>query len=112
MTFDLAGHEILVERVVRNAAPARLYEDAIAREGAAIASSGALIIRSGAKTGRSPLDKRIVEHPQSTEKVWWGPVNFKLDEHVFTINRQRAIDYLNTQPELYVLDGFAGWEPR
>jgi phosphoenolpyruvate carboxykinase (ATP) len=112
MTFDLAGHEILVERVVRNAAPARLYEDAIAREGAAIASSGALVIRSGAKTGRSPLDKRIVDHPNSTDKVWWGPVNFKLDEHVFTINRQRAIDYLNTQPELYVLDGFAGWEPR
>jgi phosphoenolpyruvate carboxykinase (ATP) len=112
MAFDLARHEILIERVIRNAAPARLYEDAVVREGAAIASSGALIIRSGAKTGRSPLDKRIVDHPDSTAKVWWGPVNFPLDEHVFVINRQRAIDYLNTRDELYVLDGFAGWDPR
>src|SRR5688572_5227555 len=112
MAFDLTRHEILVERVVRNAVPARLYEDAVIHEGAAVTNSGALAIRSGAKTGRSPLDKRIVEHPASSEKIWWGPVNFKLDEHVFVINRQRAIDYLNTRPELYVLDGFAGSDPR
>jgi phosphoenolpyruvate carboxykinase (ATP) len=100
MAYDLTRQEILVSRVIRNAAPARLYEDAVVRERAAIADSGALMIRSGAKTGRSPLDKRIVDHPDSTEKVWWGPVNFKLDEHVFVINRQRAIDYLNTRDEL------------
>ena len=28
------------------------------------------------------------------------------------INRQRAIDYLNTREQLYVCDGFAGWDPR
>lgn len=111
-SFDLSRHEILVDRVIRNAAPAKLYEDAVMREGAAIASNGALIIRSGKKTGRSPLDKRIVDHPDSSAKVWWGPVNFKLDEKVFVINRQRAIDYLNTQSNLYVCDGFAGWDPR
>src|SRR5271169_555818 len=110
--FDLAHHEIAVGRVVRNASPARLYEDAVAQEDAAIAASGALIIRSGAKTGRSPLDKRIVDHPASTAKVWWGPVNFKLEEQIFIINRQRAIDFLNTRDELYVFDGFAGWDPR
>ncbi|MDZ4820446.1 MAG: phosphoenolpyruvate carboxykinase (ATP) [Planctomycetota bacterium] len=110
--FDLSRHEITVERVIRNAAPAFLYEDAINREGAAIANSGALIIRSGKKTGRSPLDKRIVEHPDSTDQVWWGNVNFKLQEKVFVINRQRAIDYLNTRESLYVFDGFAGWDPR
>ena len=26
-------------------------------------------------------------------------------------NRERAIDYLNTQNTLYVFDGFAGWDP-
>ena len=25
---------------------------------------------------------------------------------------ERAIDYLNTRPRLYVLDGFAGWDPE
>jgi phosphoenolpyruvate carboxykinase (ATP) len=112
MAFGLSRQEILVDRIIRNAPPARLYEDAVVHERAAIADSGALIIRSGAKTGRSPLDKRIVDHPDSSGKVWWGPVNFKLDEHVFVINRQRAIDYLNTRDELYVVDGFAGADPR
>jgi ATP-dependent phosphoenolpyruvate carboxykinase len=28
------------------------------------------------------------------------------------INRERAIDYLNTRPRLYVFDGYAGWDPK
>lgn len=111
-TLDLSRHEIDNEFAVRNAPPAPLYEDAVIHEHAAIADSGALIIRSGKKTGRSPMDKRIVDHPDSSKNIWWGPVNIKLDEQVFVINRQRAIDYLNTHERLYVLDGFAGWDPR
>lgn len=34
-----------------------------------------------------------------------GPVNIKLDDKVFMINRERAVDYLNTRKRLYVLDG-------
>jgi phosphoenolpyruvate carboxykinase (ATP) len=112
MSFDLDRYEISVETVIRNAPPARLYEDAIVNEGAAVVSSGAILVRSGAKTGRSPLDKRIVNHPDSTDEIWWGPINIKLGENTFVINRQRAIDYLNTRPTLYVFDGFAGWDPR
>src|SRR5258705_472892 len=29
----------------------------------------------------------------------------------FEINRERARDYLNTRERLYVIDGFAGWDP-
>lgn len=43
--------------------------------GSAISSSGALTAYSGKKTGRSPLDKRIVEEPGSQKDIWWGPVN-------------------------------------
>lgn len=28
------------------------------------------------------------------------------------INRERAVDYLNTTERLYVFDGFAGWDPK
>ena len=73
--------------------------------------SGALMIRSGTKTGRSPLDKRIVDHPASSGNIWWGPVNIRLKEDIFVINRQRAIDFLNTRDTVYVLDGYAGWAP-
>jgi hypothetical protein len=42
----------------------------------------------------------------------WGPVNKKLSEEAFMINRERAVDYLNTRTRLYVFDGFAGWDPK
>lgn len=70
------------------------------------------MVRSGEKTGRSPSDKRIVKHPDSEQDVWWGSVNVAVDEHTFEINRERAIDYLNTRQKLYVVDGFAGWDPK
>ncbi|MEM9455674.1 MAG: phosphoenolpyruvate carboxykinase (ATP) [Myxococcota bacterium] len=110
-TFDLSQYELTVKEVIRNAAPSRLYEHGLRNEpGTAIASSGALIAMSGEKTGRSPTDKRIVEEPSTKDEVWWGPVNTGINEHVFMINRERAIDYLNTRKRLYVVDGFAGWD--
>ena len=30
----------------------------------------------------------------------------------FEINRQRALDYLNTRQRLYCFDGYAGWDPK
>ena len=110
--FDLDQQGIQGARVLRNAAPAVLYEEALRYDPtAAITSSGALAIRSGAKTGRSPGDKRIVEHPESKEDIWWGAINIGLDDHTYQINRERAVDYLNTCDTLYVVDGFAGWDP-
>jgi phosphoenolpyruvate carboxykinase (ATP) len=111
-SFDLTPHEITVKSVLRNASPAILYENAVAKEAASIMSTGALAMRSGEKTGRSPKDKRIVDHPSYSGDIHWGDVNIRLEENVFQINRQRAIDYLNTRPMLYVVDGYAGWDPR
>jgi len=112
-TLNLETLGLTVEEVIRNATPARLYEHGLRNEpGTAIASSGALIAMSGEKTGRSPGDKRIVKEPSSEDDVWWGPVNIGLDEHAFMINRERAVDYLNTRPRIYIVDGFAGWDPK
>ncbi|KAF5027621.1 hypothetical protein F66182_247, partial [Fusarium sp. NRRL 66182] len=62
--------------IIPNPSVAALYEDALVYEtGTAITSSGALTAYSGAKTGRSPLDKRIVEEDSSKDNIWWGPVN-------------------------------------
>ena len=113
MEQQLAQLGINVEDVVRNAPPSELYEECIRRDnGAAISSRGALIAYSGTKTGRSPSDKRVVEQPGSKDEVWWGDVNMPIDDRVYRINRERAIDYLNTRDRLYVVDGFAGWDPR
>ena len=61
---------------VANPSVAALYEDALVYEsGSAITDTGALTAYSGKKTGRSPLDKRIVKEPSSENDIWWGPVN-------------------------------------
>ncbi|WDK22388.1 phosphoenolpyruvate carboxykinase [Colletotrichum graminicola] len=132
--------------IIPNASVAALYEDALVYEtGSAITSSGALTAYSGKKTGRSPLDKRIVEEDGSKDDIWWGPVNkpmspelsswlkyqsaaqekaklaeeLAIDEYVmfhidtvWKINRERAIDYLNTRNRIYVVDGYAGWDEK
>ena len=111
--FSLEPHQIVVAEVYRNLPPSSLYEHAIRYEkDASIAENGALVAYSGVKTGRSPKDKRIVRHPESEEDIWWGPVNIPCEARTFAINRQRAIDYLNTRERLYCFDGFAGWDPK
>jgi len=111
MVFSIP--EIKKAKVHRNLPPSILYEAALAaNDGSLITEAGALAVSSGAKTGRSPNDKRIVDHPDSSSNIWWGKINIKLDDHVFMINHERAIDFLNIHKEVYVFDGFAGWDPR
>jgi phosphoenolpyruvate carboxykinase (ATP) len=99
--------------IQHNPSVAALYEDALVYEsGSAMNSTGALVASSGKKTGRSPKDKRIVDEPGSVDRIWWGPVNQKLSEHSWLINRERAIDYLNTRSRIYVVDAYAGWDPK
>lgn len=99
--------------IQHNPSVASLYEDALVYEsGSAITSAGALATSSGSKTGRSPQDKRIVDEPSSSKDVWWGPVNKAMPETVWKINRERAVDYLNTRSRIYVFDGYAGWDAR
>lgn len=113
MAFNLKSLGIDVKDIHRNTAVPTLYEIGLRKEkGTAISDTGALLVYSGEKTGRSPKDKRIVRQPESQENIDWGDINIGLDEHVYDINRERAIDYLNTQDRLFVVDAFAGWDPK
>ncbi|MBT3716339.1 MAG: phosphoenolpyruvate carboxykinase (ATP), partial [Deltaproteobacteria bacterium] len=112
-SFSLEEYKIHPRTIIRNASPSDLYKEALIYEAdATISSSGALIVSSYEKTGRSPKDKRIVEYPDIMEDVWWGDINIGMDEETFMIARGRAVDYLNTCERVYVVDGFAGWEPK
>ncbi len=112
-TFSLQQHGITVTNIVRNPSPAVLYELGLRNEpGTALTDRGALVALSGEKTGRSPLDKRVVDEESTTNDIWWGDVNIKLSPHSFEINQQRAIDYLNTRGLLFCIDGYAGWDPK
>ena len=111
------------KQIIHNASAAILYEQALRNERESyITSSGALCVSSGFKTGRSPTDKRLVanlkgsghfaDHASFSEDVWWGKVNVKLEEESFLANRERAIDYLNTLKQIYVVDAYAGWDEK
>jgi phosphoenolpyruvate carboxykinase (ATP) len=109
--FELRQYGVTVADVRRNLSPAALYAEAIREDPKCdIADTGALIAFSGPKTGRSPQDKRIVEHPDSRDDVWWSAVNIPIDLAAYEINLERAVDYFNTRKRLYVFDGYAGWD--
>lgn len=113
--FTEEVHElgIHVNNIYHNSSAAFLYEMALRFESNSfISSSGALCCTSGEKTGRSPSDKRIVKEETSENDIWWGNANIPLAAKSYEINKGRAIDYLNLQPNLYVIDGYAGWDER
>ncbi|XP_062163701.1 phosphoenolpyruvate carboxykinase (ATP) 1-like [Alnus glutinosa] len=101
--------------VLYNLSPAELYEQAIKYEkGSFITFAGALATLSGAKTGRAPRDKRVVKEKTSEDELWWGKgsPNIEMDEQTFLINRERAVDYLNSLDKVYVNDQFLNWDPE
>ncbi|CAI5528171.1 unnamed protein product [Closterium sp. Naga37s-1] len=117
---DFAPPDIYVAKlepkeVLHNLSVAELYEQAIAHEeGNFIVSTGALCAISGQKTGRSPKDKRVVKERDHADDIWWGEgsPNYEMDEYTFMVNRERAIDYLNTIGKVYVQDMFLSWDPK
>ncbi len=100
------------EGVLRNAVPARLYQEAILYDDAQITSSGGLATRSGDKTGRSPKDKRIVDQESIRDDVWWSDANIGLSVDDYQRVRKRAVDFLDAAEHLYVVDALAGWDPE
>ncbi|KAG5528176.1 hypothetical protein RHGRI_028947 [Rhododendron griersonianum] len=93
-TIDVSDSALKFTHVLYNLSPAELYEQAIKNEhGSFISSSGALATLSGAKTGR-------------------GSPNIEMDEHTFMVNRERAVDYLNSLDKVFVNDQFLNWDPN
>ncbi len=112
-SVNIAEDGTLGKEVHRNIPPSVLYEHAIRYDKeTSIAENGALVAYSGQKTGRSPRDKRVVEHPVSRANVWWGNTNIRIDAQSYRAVRQRALDYLNSCSRVYCFDGFAGWNPK
>jgi len=110
---------ILHKNIKYNPSVPQLYEEAVKSPLPAdfhtrpttISSTGALVAYSGQRYGRSPADKRIVEDDMTKKDVWWGPVNFPISTDYNRFSRDLAVKYLNTRRNLFVVDGYAGWDP-
>jgi phosphoenolpyruvate carboxykinase (ATP) len=110
---DLAQHGLEpTGAVYRNPTTATLYTRALERREGVLAEGGPLVVDTGSHTGRSPDDKFVVREPGSEGRIWWSPVNRPLGEHHFFGLRDKVVAHLEQSEELYVIDAFAGADPR
>ena len=101
-----------VDKVHRNLSIENLIEETVKNGEGIIGPRGATIVDTGKFTGRSPKDKYIVNEPSSSDKVWWGSVNKKIDEAIFDELYSSVVDYYNNDSsKTYLFDGFAGFDP-
>jgi len=111
--IDLADHGIRATgRVYANPTTSLLYTHALARNEGVLAEGGPLVVDTGRHTGRSPKDKFVVREPGSQGRIWWGDVNQALAEEKFHGLREKVVAHLERANPLYVIDAFAGADPK
>src|SRR5918993_1018639 len=118
--MDVAVRKMTLERlglvrygaVHENLPPARLVEAAVRRREGRLAGNGALVAKTGKRTGRSPKDRFIVEDDLTRDKVDWGAVNKPFSTEAFEAILNKATSYLSNLEEFYVVDAYAGADPR
>ena len=88
----------------------QLTAHAIRREEGRLSADGALIVRTGVHTGRSVADKFVADEPETTDDMWWGKVNQRMDLARFKTLTHRVQAYLQNR-ELFTQDLYAGADP-
>lgn len=111
--FNLNYLGITNPKIFRNLPIPELYEKSIRLEkNSVICENGALIVSSGDKTGRSPKNRKIIRDNKSERNIDWGDVNIPADKSEFNNLKKECIKFLDSQDEVYVFDGFAGWDKK
>jgi phosphoenolpyruvate carboxykinase (ATP) len=109
---DLSTHGINpTGNVLWSPTTAVLYEHAVRRGDGRIAEGGPLVVDTGRHTGRSPKDKFVVREPRSEQRIWWEGNNELADED-FARLREKVVAFLEGQETVYVVDAFAGADPK
>lgn len=102
---------INIKKIYKNLSAARLIEMAIDRGEGILTSNGALNVNTGKYTGRSPLDRFIVDTPENHDTIFWGKSNQPMDEETFWRIHYRLTAYLEDR-DLFVFNGYCGADPE
>jgi len=88
---------ISATRTHKNLTTPQLVEKALLNNEGVLANNGALVVETGARTGRSPMDRFIVEESSSKDNIQWGGVNRPFPEAKFAPLWDRVTEYLDSR---------------